>query len=305
MNWQAVNFDWNQVRAFLATVEEGSLSGGARALGLTQPTLGRQVTALEERLGVTLFERSGRQLILTPTGQELAEHVRAMGEAATKLSLAASGQATSVEGSVKITASEMYSARILPDFVASLRETHPGIVIEIVATNSLSDLRRREADIAMRNTEPTDPDLIARRIRDDSGGLYATPGLIAREGPFARAEDLADAPFVGFGTDGGVMEALQKRGIPVTERNFVVKSENHLVHWELCKAGIGIGLNAWAAGDRDSDVVRLLADIVDFSFPVWLVAPRELRTSRRVRIVYDALADFLSKERARDDLNSA
>ncbi len=107
MNWQAINFDWNQVRAFLATIEEGSLSSAARALNLTQPTLGRQVAALEAALGVTLFERSGRQLLPTPAGMEIAEHVRAMGEAATQVSLTASGQSLSIEGVVKVRASEM------------------------------------------------------------------------------------------------------------------------------------------------------------------------------------------------------
>ncbi|QMU57457.1 MAG: LysR family transcriptional regulator [Boseongicola sp.] len=164
MNWDAVNFDWNQVRAFLATLEEGSLSAAARSLGLTQPTLGRQVAALEDRLDVTLFERAGRELIPTPAALEMAEHVRAMGEAATRFSLVATGQSQSVEGVVKITATEMFAAQLMPDLVAELRTTHPGIILEVIATNSLSDLRRREADIAVRNADPTDPDLIARRM---------------------------------------------------------------------------------------------------------------------------------------------
>ena len=123
MNWKAINFDWNQVRAFLATIEEGSLSSAARALNLTQPTLGRQVAALEAELGVTLFERSGRQLLPTPAAMEIAEHVRAMGEAATRVSLTASGQSMSVEGVVKISATEMYAAKVLPSLVADLHAT--------------------------------------------------------------------------------------------------------------------------------------------------------------------------------------
>jgi DNA-binding transcriptional LysR family regulator len=293
MNWQAVNFDWNQVRAFLATVEEGSLSAAARVLGLTQPTLGRQVTALEERLGVTLFERAGRSLILTPAGQELADHVRAMGEAATRLSLAASGQSTSVEGRVKVTASEMYSAYVLPELLGPLRRAHPGLVVEIVATNSLSDLRRREADIAVRNTQPTDPDLIARRMPDQRGGLYATPELIAEYGPFETLADLARAPLIGFGSDGEYLSVLQGRGAPVTEANIVALSESHLVHWELARKGLGLGVNAANVGRAEPELRPVLHDLMSFEFPVWLVAPQELKTSRRVRIVFDALADLL------------
>ena len=175
MNWDAINFDWNQARALLVTIEEGSLSAAARALKLTQPTLGRQVASLEEELGVVLFERSGRQLIPTPAAREIADQVRRMGEAATAISMAASGQSQSVEGVVRVSATEMYGVKVLPSFVSTLRRTHPGIVLDIVATNALSDLRQREADIAIRNTDPKDPDMIARRLADEAGGLFATP----------------------------------------------------------------------------------------------------------------------------------
>lgn len=293
MNWAAIRFDWNQVRAFLATAEEGSLSAAARALGLTQPTLGRQVTALEEHLGVPLFERVGKSLILTPSGQLLVEHVRDMGEAAERLSLVASGQVQSVEGVVKITATEMMSAFALPSLVRDLREREPGLILEIVATNSLSDLRRREADIAIRNAEPTDPDLIAKRIRDDTGGLYASENLIERMKPIRTMADLAHAPLIDFDESDQFIEAFAARGAPVGRENIVARSKNHFVHWELARAGVGIGVNSTIVGDRTPGMVRLLEEELTFTFPIWLVAPRELRTSRRVRIVFDALAEHL------------
>ena len=295
MNWQAINFDWNQVRAFLATIEEGSLSSAARALNLTQPTLGRQVAALEAELGVTLFERSGRQLLPTPAAMEIAEHVRAMGEAATRVSLTASGQSMSVEGVVKISATEMYAAKVLPSLVADLHASHPGIRIEIIATNALSDLRRREADIAIRNTDPSDPEMIARKMLDEKGGLFATREFIERHGPFDSLADLERAPIIGFGLDSGVLEALRKRGAPVTKDNIVAGSESHLTHWELAKTGLGIGLNGWDIGALTPGMYRVLPDDISFEFPVWLVAPRELKTSARVRVVFDALVDHLGR----------
>ncbi len=301
MNWQAINFDWNQVRAFLATLEEGTLSAAARELGLTQPTLGRQVTALETHLDVTLFERAGRQLIPTPAALELADHVRAMGDAATRLSLAASGHSTSVEGIVKITATEMYSAMILPDFVVGLRNEYPGIIIDIVATNSLSDLRQREADIAIRNAQPTDPDLIARRVRMDRGGLFATQEYINRHGPFHQLSDLQNAHFIGIGQGNQYLEGLQAKGAPVTEINFVVLSENHLVHWELAKRGLGLAANGWEAGEVTEGMVPVLKDELVFEFPVWLVAPQELKTSRKVRVVWDALAEHLRRKKSSEN----
>lgn len=300
MNWQAINFDWNQVRAFLATVEEGSLSAAARVLGQTQPTVGRQVSALEEQLGVTLFERSGRALELTPSGAELVEHVRAMGEAATRMSLAATGQATSVEGLVRVTASEMYSSHLLIDIVKRLKKQHPGIVLEIVATNSLSDLRHREADIAIRNVEPTDPDMIARRMPDDYGLVYATHDFIARQGPFAKPDDARDISIIGFEENAEYMSFLQGVAeLPVTEANVVVRTKNHLVHWALARAGVGIGTTSIQVGDADPDMQRVFPWLAPVPFPVWLVAPRELKTSRRVRIVFDCIAEICEQRRVK------
>jgi len=157
MDWRAVKFDWNRARAFLVTAEEGSLSAAARALGMAQPTLGRQVDALEAELDVVLFERVGRGLELTPSGLELLEHVRSMGEAANRVSLTAAGQSQSIEGTICIAASETYAAILLPPILVKLRRLEPGIHIEIVASSKPSDLRRREADIAIRNFAPSGP----------------------------------------------------------------------------------------------------------------------------------------------------
>jgi DNA-binding transcriptional LysR family regulator len=164
MDWRSVNFDWNRARAFLVTAEEGSLSAAARALNLTQPTLGRQVAALEQELGVALFEHSGRGLELTPSGIDLVEHVRAMGDAASRLSLSASGQSKSLEGNICMTATEVTAAFALPPIIAKLRRIEPGIEIELIASNSTSDLKRREADIAIRSFRPTQRDLIAKKV---------------------------------------------------------------------------------------------------------------------------------------------
>ena len=163
MDWRSITFDWNRARAFLVTAEEGSLSAAARALGMTQPTLSRQVSALEQELGVALFERVGRGFELTPTGQSLIEHVRAMGDAASYLSLAASGKSESLDGNICITAPESTAVFILPPIIQRLRKAEPGIAIELLASSKVSDLKRREADIAIRAFRPTELDLIAKK----------------------------------------------------------------------------------------------------------------------------------------------
>ncbi|MFN3148044.1 MAG: LysR family transcriptional regulator [Paracoccaceae bacterium] len=292
MEWRSVTFDWNRARAFLVTAEEGSLSAAARALGLAQPTLGRQVTALEQELGVALFERAGRGLMLTPAGMELVDHVRAMGEAATRVSLTASGQSQSVEGLVVLTASEVYAAHVLPPIVRRIRHDHPGIELEIVASNAVSDLRRREADIALRNARPTDPDLIARRLRDDAAGLYATPECLARFGHPQTAEDLSRCDFVGFDSIDQLLDGLNAMGLSLTRRNFPVTTASHLVQWAMAREGVGIGVFPTAMAEADAAVTRVLPSLT-IPFPVWLTAHRALNTSRRVRLVFDLMAEVL------------
>lgn len=293
MDWRAVKFDWNRARAFLVTAEEGSLSAAARALGMTQPTLGRQVDALEEELGVVLFERAGRGLTLTPSGLELLDHVREMGRAAGRVSLSASGQSQSIEGSVCITASEIYSAHLLPPIVARLRREQPGIEVEIVASNAAIDLRRREADIAIRNFRPTQPDLVAKKVRDDRARLYATAEYLHSIGDPCSVQELGRADFIGFDTGGAMLSALNAKGLGLTQANFPVLTENHLVHWQLCRWGAGIGIVPEAIGDADPLVRRVLPDLSPMEFPIWLTAHREVRTSRRVRIVFEMLAEQL------------
>ncbi len=299
MNWQAISFDWNQARAFLATVEEGSLSAAARALGQTQPTLGRQVAALEEELGVVLFERIGRSLTLTQSGVELVEHVRRMGEAATAMSLTASGQSQTIEGEVRITASDIMSAFVLPPALKRLRKAAPRLVIDVVAANDIRDLQRREADIAIRHIRPEQPDLIARLVREATAHFYASTGYIQAHGRPKTTDDLSDHAFVGFGDNPRMLEYLSAIGITLTADNFRIGSESGVVAWEMARAGLGIGVMSDEVGDI-AGMERLLPDMEPIVFPVWLTTHRELHTSRRIRLVFDLLAEFLAEARVRE-----
>ncbi|MGA9519843.1 MAG: LysR family transcriptional regulator [Myxococcaceae bacterium] len=294
MNWRAVNFDWNRARAFLVTAEEGSLSAAARALGVAQPTLGRQVSALEDELGVVLFERVGRGLALTPSGLELLDHVRAMGEAAWRVSLAAGGQSQTITGTVSITANEIYSAFLLPPIVQKLRRETPGIEIQIIASNTAMDLRRREADIAIRNFRPTEPDLIATRLKDDSMRLYASTRYLKRIGNPRTPQELSGAEFIGFDRSDVLLNALNSVGLKLTRANFPVLTGSHLVHWEMVKQGLGVGVAPERVGDAEPRVRRAIPGLAPLAMPVWLTTHRELRTSRRIRMVYDLLGTELA-----------
>ena len=289
-------FDWNHALAFWTTVEEGSLSAAARKLGLTQPTLSRQVAALEQSLGVTLFERLGKSLVLTESGLDLIEHVRAMGSAADTVLLAASGQAQSIEGRVTISASDGFAAYVLPDIVHRIREAAPQITLEIVASNALSDLRRREADIAIRHVRPDQPDLIGRHVKESEAHLYAAQSWVDQNGMPRHPADLARAGFIGLGDGARLAGHLQSRGLPVSEANFILASENSVVVWEMVKRGLGISFQMREIAAQTPGIVRLLPQIEPFPVPIWLVTHRELRTSRRIRTVFDHLAEALAPE---------
>jgi len=295
MDWRSVRFDWNRARAFLVTAEEGSLSAAARALGMTQPTLGRQVDALEEELGVALFERAGRGLVLTPSGLELLDHVREMGTAANKISLAASGQSQEIEGTISISASEAYSTYLLPPFLERLRREQPGISVRIIGTNEAADLQRREADIAVRNFRPEQPDLIARKLLDEPGGLWATPAYLDKVGHPKIADDLAGVDFIGFEPTDQMVKYLTGMGLKVTLENFVISSANHTVQWACVKQGLGIGVMTHRIAEAEPKVMQAIPDMEPIMVPIWLTAHREVHTSRRVRLVFDMLAEELAR----------
>ncbi|WP_375174402.1 LysR family transcriptional regulator [Pseudooceanicola sp.] len=294
MNWPAASFDWNQARAFLATAEHGSLSAAARALGQTQPTVGRQVTALEDQLGVALFDRAGRGLILTDPGQQLLIHMREMGAAAERAALTATGQSQALRGTVSVTASDVFSAHLLPRIIADLARKTPEIDIEVVSANDLRDLSRREADIAIRHVRPEDPNLTARLLGEGHGRFYAAAAYLERRGRPQTRADLARHDFVGFLDAKGMAATMASFDIPIPEQNIRYRTDSGLVMWELVRAGLGIGLMSDDLGRVTPDVDLLLPGERAFTYPIWLVTHRELQSSRRIRHVFDHLAEAIS-----------
>lgn len=290
-----MNIDWNRARAFLATAETGSLSAAARRLGLTQPTLSRQVAALEAELDVTLFERVGKKLVLTETGKSLVEHVRTMGEAAAAMTFAASGRAQAIEGRVSISATDAYSAYILPGIVERIRQEAPQVTLVIISCNSLSDLRRREADIAIRHVRPDEEGLIGRLVRQSTAHFYASPSWISRNGHPRSVEDIEPHDLIGFDETERFAEFMRGIGVRATGDGFRLVSENSVVVWEMVKRGLGIGAMMREIARRTDGVVELFPDTEAARVPVWLVTHRELRTSRRIRLVYEMLAEELAR----------
>ncbi len=293
MNWQAISFDWNQIRAFLATAEEGTLSAAARALGSTQPTVGRQIAGLEADLGVTLFERAGRSLTMTRAARDLLAHVQAMGDAASRVSMVAAGQSDDVAGKVTVTANDLMAAGLLPHVTAELRATAPGIIIDVVASNRLENLIRRDADIAIRHVRPDQPDLIARQMPDATAGYFAATTYLEKHGTPRTLADLSQHDFVGPRDTGQMLEFLDALGIAVRPDQFKASTDSGIVMWEMMRAGLGILVGPVRFAPDKTGVAPILIDAPPINFPVWLATHRELHTSRRIRIVFDALAKAL------------
>ncbi|MCO7222705.1 LysR family transcriptional regulator [Pleionea sp. CnH1-48] len=291
MNLASSHFNWNHLRAFLATAEEGTLSAAATMLGTTQPTLSRQVAALESELGLTLFERVGQRLILTDSGSRLLSHARSMNDAANQLSLVAKGQSEQLEGSVAISVSELDAVFRLPKMIAKLRQEEPGIEIEVVVTNETSDLKRREADIAIRNFRPTQQDLIAKKLGEESIRLYGSPQYVSQ----FKSEPSSDIRIIGFDRSSSIYELLNSQGFQLSKENIPLITLFQPLQLELCKEGLGLIFFPEDLGNNHPNLAPAFEQSAPImQLPVWLVCHQELRTNPRVRRVYDFIATELS-----------
>jgi DNA-binding transcriptional LysR family regulator len=282
--------DWSLLRSFLAVAEAGSLSAAARELGLSQPTLGRQIADLERDLGVALFDRHPRGLRPTEAGAALIVPARTMREAAAAVALAAAGRATKARGTVRLTASVFVAHHLLPPILARLRHDAPEIVLDLVASDASDNLLFREADIALRMYRPTQLDMVTRHLGDLRLGFFAAQSYIARRGTPARPEDLPDHDLLGYDRDERLIAGLRAAGLPATRDWFVVRCDNQTAYWELVRAGAGIGIGQATVAAADPGMVQVLADAPLPVLPVWLTAHPAQRHAPRVARVWDALA---------------
>jgi len=297
MSWGAISYDWNHVRAFLAVVEEGSLSGAARKLKLTQPTLSRQIGGFEEELGLTLFLRGTRRMELTEAGTALLEDVRQMAEAATRIASVASGQTDSVSGTVRISCSDAMAAYIMPDIIALIRERYPEIHVDLRASNDLSDLSRREADIAVRHVRPQQPELVARKIGVLTPYLFAAKSYLETLGPINSPADLAGADFIGFENPERFVEQFNALGIPVDANNFRITTMDGVSYFELARRGLGIALLPKEYAEMYQGFQCVFNKMPLGEMPVWLTTHRDINTNARIRLVYDVLSAELLANR--------
>ena len=281
--------DWNLLRAFVAVVEQGSLTRAAAQLGTSQPTLSRQIAALEAVAGVPLFERTARRLVPSLVAQAMAEPAARMLAAAQACALAASAPADQLAGSVRLTASQVVSAHVLPPMLVRLAAEHPEIQVELVASDRLDNLLEREADIAVRMVQPTQGAVITRHLVDWPLGFYAHRRLVDAHG-LPTLATLAQHRWVGFDQSTQMLDGFRAAGHAVDRRFFALRCDSQPVNLAMVRAGVGIGVVMVPLARRLPELVPVLPELQLPVLPVWLTAHRELRASRRLKVVFDHLA---------------
>lgn len=286
---------WELFRSFLAVLQEGSLSAAARALGLTQPTVGRHVTSLEEHLGLSLFTRSQAGLMPTEAALALRADAEAMQTAAAALERTAGGLGTDVQGAVRISASEVVGSEVLPPILAELRGRHPKLQLELVLSNRLQDVVRREVDIAVRMTPPQQDVLLATRVGDVALGLHAHRSYLDLHGEPKSLDDLKQHALIGFDQETPFLRSA-RAGLPVWSReHFALRCDSDLAQLALLRSGAGIGICQVALAHRNPDLVRLLPDAFSFSLTSWVVMHEGLKSNPRCRAVFDGLVAGLRR----------
>jgi len=282
--------DWDSYRSFLAVLEEGSLSGAARSLGLTQPTVGRHVEAVEAALGQTLFVRSQRGLTPTPAAEALRPYAQALKANAEALVRAASRRPVEVEGLVRVTASEVVAAEVLPYILKSAFDRHPKLRFEVEGSDRNVDLLRRDADIAVRMADPTQQSLVAIKAGEVEIGLYAAPDYIARRGRPERIEDAPDHVLIGFARETPYIRALSAAVPLPSAETFAFRTDQDLAAIGALRAGLGVGF-CQAGVARREGWVRLLPEAFSIRLPAWVVMHEDLKSSPACRAAFDLLAE--------------
>ena len=292
-------FDWALVRSFLAVLDAGSLMGAARQHGAQQPTLSRHVAELEAQLGAPLFERTGRGVTPTAMALAIADAARQMESGADELARRLVGQRDVASGSVRITTSQVAATYLLPPVLAALQQAEPGIQVELVASNPLSNLLRREADIAVRMVRPAQGSLVARKLADIPIGAAAHASYLARAGTPRRPQDLLQHRLIGYDRDDTIERGFAKLGLALPRQAFALRTDDQVAYGRLIAAGAGIGFVATYNIAHWPGVQRLLPMLQIPPLPCWLAVHREIRGSKVVRRVFDFLAEAIPRELAR------
>ncbi|WP_294001393.1 LysR family transcriptional regulator [Sphaerotilus sp.] len=294
-------FDWTLVRSFLAVLDAGSLMGAARQLGAQQPTLSRHIAELEAQLKTPLFERTGRGVVPTAAALAIAEAAREMADGAQSLSRALARNREATVGTVRVTTSQVAAAWLLPPVLAALQVAEPGVQVELVVSNDVANLLRREADIAVRMVRPVQSSLVARKLADLPIVACAHRDYLARAGTPQAPVELLQHRLIGYDRDDTVLRGFQQSGLQVTPAHFALRTDDQIANGQLIAAGAGIGFAALYALRHWPGVVPVLPQLVIPAMPCWLAVHREVHGSGLVRRVWDFLAEAIPRTVGRSE----
>ncbi|MBZ7921729.1 LysR family transcriptional regulator [Ensifer adhaerens] len=285
-----MDLSWDFYRTFLSVLQEGSLSAAARELGLTQPTVGRHVDAMETALGYPLFVRSPHGLLPTDAALALKPYADTLSATSAALLRAASSQRDMVSGTVRISASEVIGIEVLPPILADLHEAYPALTIELSASDTVEDLLRQEADIAVRMVAPAQDALIARHLGVIPISFHAHRRYIERRGMPRALTDLADHSLIGYDRETAAIRAIIARSPELPAASFALKADSNLAQLAAIRAGFGIGVCQNGLAARDPDLLPVLSGLFEMKLDTWLVMHENLKTAPRCRVTFDALA---------------
>lgn len=285
--------DWENQRAFLAVLNGGSLSQAARELGLAQPTVRRRIEALERSLGTALFTRSPSGLAPTDVARELGPHAEAMASAAAAFGRASSGGPAEIGGTVRITASEIVGAEVLPAILGRLREKHPRLSFEVQLSNRTQDLLRQEADVAVRMVRPVQSALVMKHVGAVTLGLFAHPAYIAAHGVPQTMTELPRFSIIGPDRTAEELRAIGESLGPAAHKLLGFRTDSHVGQLAALRAGFGIGICQIPLARRQPVLTRLLPEF-SYELPAWVVMHQDLARVPRIRATFDHLVEHLT-----------
>lgn len=285
--------NWEWYRTFLHVLETGSLSAAGRAMGLTQPTVGRHIDSLESALGLKLFTRSFDGYAPTDAARELRPYASGIAVTAAAMRRVASSHGSGVRGTVRLSASEVIGVEVLPPILAALRNEHPELNIELVLSNRVDDLLRREADIAVRMFRPEQEALVAKRVGGIELGLHAHESYLASHGVPKSLEALSGFAVIGFDQETAFIRRLLETFKAFPRDNLAFRSDSDLAQLGAIRAGFGIGVCQSALAARDKRLVRVLHNQFSVTMDTWVAMHEDLRGSARCAVTFAALASGL------------
>jgi DNA-binding transcriptional LysR family regulator len=291
MAWQ-----WDDVRFFLAVARAGSLSGAARALGVGHVTVGRRITLLEKRLGVTLLNRTPDGFATTSAGHAILRECITMESAAMDLERIVVGRDSLIAGSVRVTTTEGLAYEVIAPAIAELRETHPELRVDLIAGVQSLDIARREADLAIRLARPSASDLVCRKLGDIGFSLYASKRYLASMGTPKRGQGLAGFDLIAFT---GVPAAMSPffMGESIEGARIALRCDNPLIQIRAAASNVGIIEAACFLGDRSPDLVRVWPDEAPAPRAAWLIMHQDMRRAARIKAVSSVIAEAFRRQR--------